>query len=162
MRRPLRENFAQPELSGLGPGQALNLNLTTSDGVRLGGWFVAADGFYQQHLKPPPPTKTGLAHVSGGESALGNGSPTSSPGHPTVSHPRDKLASVLHVALQTHPTILYFHGNAFTRALDLRARFYSALPSRLNANVFVIDYRGFGDSEGTPCEKGLLVDARAA
>lgn len=36
------------------------------------------------------------------------------------------------------------------------------LSSRLNANVLVIDYRGFGDSEGTPSERGLQLDARTA
>ncbi|KAG8738034.1 hypothetical protein FRC10_007384 [Ceratobasidium sp. 414] len=146
----------------LATGKTLNLNLTTSDGVRLGAWFVAADEFYQQHLKPSPPTKAGRAHVSDGQSGVRSGGSNSSPGHPIVYHPRDKLASVLRVALQTRPTILYFHGNTYTRALEFRARFYSTLSSRLDANVFVIDYRGFGDSEGTPSENGLLLDARAA
>ncbi|KAG9078469.1 hypothetical protein FS749_009500 [Ceratobasidium sp. UAMH 11750] len=36
MRWPFRENFTVPELSGLAPGKTLNLNLTTSDGVRPG------------------------------------------------------------------------------------------------------------------------------
>jgi fermentation-respiration switch protein FrsA (DUF1100 family) len=33
---------------------------------------------------------------------------------------------------------------------------------RLNASVLVFDYRGYGKSEGTPSEAGLLADARAA
>lgn len=39
---------------------------------------------------------------------------------------------------------------------------YQAYSSRLNVNVLAIDYRGFGDSTGTPSEKGLRIDARAA
>lgn len=30
-----------------------------------------------------------------------------------------------------------------------------------NVNVITIDYRGFGNSEGTPSEEGLRMDARA-
>lgn len=30
------------------------------------------------------------------------------------------------------------------------------------ANVLVIDYRGFGDSEGTPTEEGVNLDARTS
>lgn len=60
------------------------------------------------------------------------------------------------------PTVLFFHGNAATRALSKRIRLYSAYTSRLDTNVLAIDYRGFGDSPGTPTEDGLLTDARAA
>ncbi|KAG8712684.1 hypothetical protein FRC09_019578 [Ceratobasidium sp. 395] len=151
LRWPFQENFDLPELSGLAPGKTLNLNLTTSDGVRLGAWFVAADGFYQQHLRPSPPTET-----------ASRGSVLDAEKDRSTYHPRTKLTSILPLALQTHPTILYFHGNAYTRALVFRSRFYSSLSSRLDSNVFVIDYRGFGDSEGVPSEEGLLVDARAA
>jgi len=38
----------------------------------------------------------------------------------------------------------------------------SSLSSTLNVNVLTIDYRGFGDSTGTPSEPGLISDARAA
>ncbi|EGN98128.1 hypothetical protein SERLA73DRAFT_91363 [Serpula lacrymans var. lacrymans S7.3] len=65
-------------------------------------------------------------------------------------------------ALDSYPTVLFFHGNGATRALSLRVHYYSAFSSRLHANVLAIDYRGFGDSEGTPSEKGLANDARAA
>ncbi|OJA21015.1 hypothetical protein AZE42_02356 [Rhizopogon vesiculosus] len=65
-------------------------------------------------------------------------------------------------AVAQRPTVLFFHGNAATRALRMRTRLYSAFTSCLNTNVLVIDYRGFGDSPGTPTEDGLLMDARAA
>lgn len=75
---------------------------------------------------------------------------------------RDVLSTLLPLALSTHPTILFLHGNAMTRAFSYRTRLYSSLTSRLDANVLAIDYRGFGDSEGVPSERGLLLDARAA
>lgn len=40
--------------------------------------------------------------------------------------------------------------------------YYNALSSRLDVNIFTIDYRGFGDSSGTPSEDGLAIDARTA
>ncbi|KAL4070020.1 Alpha/Beta hydrolase protein [Scleroderma yunnanense] len=65
-------------------------------------------------------------------------------------------------ALASQPTILFFHGNAATRAFHVRVRQYSGFTSRVRANVLAIDYRGFGDSEGTPTEDGLVIDSRAA
>ncbi|KZT19963.1 alpha/beta-hydrolase [Neolentinus lepideus HHB14362 ss-1] len=65
-------------------------------------------------------------------------------------------------SLQSHPTILFLHGNAATRAVQFRVHHYSTLSSRLNANVLAIDYRGFGDSTGKPSEAGLVRDTRAA
>jgi abhydrolase domain-containing protein 12 len=66
------------------------------------------------------------------------------------------------LALKSRPTILFFHGNAATRAVSLRVSYYKDFSSRLGANVLAIDYRGFADSRGTPSEAGLALDARAA
>ncbi|TRM61167.1 Alpha/Beta hydrolase protein [Schizophyllum amplum] len=65
-------------------------------------------------------------------------------------------------ALAAYPTILFFHGNAATRAFPARIQHYTMFSSRLAANVLAIDYRGFGDSTGTPSEEGLTTDAHAA
>ncbi|KAJ3881623.1 Alpha/Beta hydrolase protein [Lentinula edodes] len=65
-------------------------------------------------------------------------------------------------ALRARPTILFFHGNAATRAFKVRIQHYTAFSSRLNANVLAVDYRGFADSTGSPSEEGLVRDARAA
>lgn len=46
--------------------------------------------------------------------------------------------------------------------LQVHVRHYQAFASRLRANVFAPDYRGFGDSTGVPSEAGLTLDARAA
>jgi abhydrolase domain-containing protein 12 len=40
-------------------------------------------------------------------------------------------------------------------------RGYSAFSNNLDCNVLAVDYRGFGDSSGTPSEEGLVNDARA-
>ncbi|OCF78742.1 hypothetical protein I204_00686 [Kwoniella mangroviensis CBS 8886] len=78
---------------------------------------------------------------------------------PPDSLPGDELFE--HAFVQ-RPTILYFHGNAGTRAVSHRVRSYSAFSTNLDCNVLVIDYRGFGDSTGRPTEEGLIIDARTA
>lgn len=55
--------------------------------------------------------------------------------------------------------LLYFHGNAGNVGDRLdRARI---LVERLGLDVFLVDYRGYGLSEGEPSEDGLYRDARA-
>ena len=46
--------------------------------------------------------------------------------------------------------------------MSQRVRYYTTYAHAFNANVLAIDYRGFGDSSGTPNKEGLVVDARAA
>jgi fermentation-respiration switch protein FrsA (DUF1100 family) len=56
--------------------------------------------------------------------------------------------------------VLYCHGNGGNITYlwpDLKL-----LTERLNVSVFAFDYRGYGRSQGTPSESGLLADARAA
>jgi|CXWL01.1.fsa_nt_gi fermentation-respiration switch protein FrsA (DUF1100 family) len=56
-------------------------------------------------------------------------------------------------------TILLFHGNAGNngdRVQELRVL------HSLRCNVMIVDYRGFGESEGHPTENGTYMDARAA
>jgi abhydrolase domain-containing protein 12 len=61
------------------------------------------------------------------------------------------------------PFILYFHGNASTRALFYQVETYkSLLTAYPKSQMLAIDYRGFGDSEGNPTETGLLTDALTA
>ena len=55
--------------------------------------------------------------------------------------------------------LLWFHGNAGN--LAHRAPQMLAL-ARIPAQVFIVDYRGYGRSEGRPDEHGLYRDGRAA
>jgi hypothetical protein len=55
--------------------------------------------------------------------------------------------------------VLFFHGNAGNAADRLeRAKI---LHDRFGLDVFLVDYRGYGRSEGSPSEAGLRRDARA-
>jgi fermentation-respiration switch protein FrsA (DUF1100 family) len=60
---------------------------------------------------------------------------------------------------QRRMTLLWFHGNAgnITSRYGMVERLVE-----LPAEVFIIDYRGYGRSEGSPSEQGLYLDARAA
>lgn len=59
----------------------------------------------------------------------------------------------------SNKVILHFHGNGgnISHRLPL-IRLLHSLP----ANVFIIDYRGYGRSEGKPSEENLYRDAKAA
>lgn len=57
------------------------------------------------------------------------------------------------------PTVLVFNGNAINRAAraPLAERFHER-----GLGVLLFDYRGYGGNPGSPDERGLLADARAA
>ena len=62
-------------------------------------------------------------------------------------------------AQQARRTVLFFHGNAgnISHRLENLAIFH-----QLGLNTLIIDYRGYGLSEGRPSETGLYRDAEAA
>ncbi|MGM0412575.1 MAG: alpha/beta hydrolase [Pseudomonadota bacterium] len=55
-------------------------------------------------------------------------------------------------------TVVFFHGNAENISTHLASVFW--LPRR-GFNVFLMDYRGYGSSDGTPTPAGLVADMRA-
>jgi len=61
--------------------------------------------------------------------------------------------------VETDATLLYLHGNAGN--ISHRSDIIGELV-KLPVNVLIIDYRGYGKSEGRPSEAGLYADARAA
>ncbi|RPD56145.1 alpha/beta-hydrolase [Lentinus tigrinus ALCF2SS1-7] len=132
IRIPWGANFDLPEKYGLAPGKTMNTKLVTTDNVKIGSWFVLSEPFYQEYRASSPVL------------------PTQPP------------LEVIQTALRTYPTILYCHGAAATRAAPARMQHYSSFSSRLQANILIIDYRGFGDSEGIPSEAGLAEDAKTA
>ncbi len=59
----------------------------------------------------------------------------------------------------TEKIILFFHGNAG----NISDRFEKIQMFRqLGHSIFIIDYRGYGRSEGRPTEKGMYLDAQGA
>lgn len=76
-----------------------------------------------------------------------------------VTEDQIKLTAWYHPAAQTQKTIVYFQGN------NGNVRYRS---EKLNAfidngfGILAVNYRGYGDSEGSPSEQGLYTDARTA
>jgi len=60
---------------------------------------------------------------------------------------------------QSKQVLLFFHGNAGNIS---HRRESIEIFHRLGLNVFIIDYRGYGQSKGKPSEQGLYQDAAAA
>lgn len=55
-------------------------------------------------------------------------------------------------------TVLMFHGNAGN--IGHRVPIAKAVQDTLQCNVFLLEYRGYGMSTGTPDEAGLKIDAQ--
>jgi len=60
----------------------------------------------------------------------------------------------------TRPTVFTFHGNGmnFSGQLPCAKLFYQ----NMRCNIVMLSYRGYGNSEGVPSEKGIQMDAQAA
>jgi hypothetical protein len=57
-------------------------------------------------------------------------------------------------------TILMFHGNAGN--IGHRVPIARMFMQRMGCNVFMLEYRGYGLSTGSPDETGLMIDAQTA
>jgi len=58
------------------------------------------------------------------------------------------------------PTIIFFHGNAGNIGFCLPNA--KSLYVSTGCNILLVEYRGYGNSSGSPSEKGLKLDAQAA
>lgn len=97
------------------------------------------------------------------------------PEHTMIAEPNDwglpyddvKLSTVDGLKLQawyipypeSNRVVLFFHGNAgnISHRKESLEIFH-----KLGLNVFILDYRGYGKSEGEPNEPGLYIDSRTA
>lgn len=60
---------------------------------------------------------------------------------------------------QAKKTLLLFHGNAGNNSNRIdKVR----VMREAKVNIFMVDYRGYGNSQGKPTEKGIYLDAQAA
>eukprot|EP00744_Colponema_vietnamica_P004396 GILI01006576.1.p1 GENE.GILI01006576.1~~GILI01006576.1.p1 ORF type:complete len:348 (-),score=98.81 GILI01006576.1:447-1490(-) len=62
--------------------------------------------------------------------------------------------------VRSRPTFLYLQANAGN--MGFRLPDVSQLHHDVQVNVFMLSYRGYGNSEGVPNEKGITLDAEAA
>ncbi|KYN24336.1 Abhydrolase domain-containing protein 13 [Trachymyrmex cornetzi] len=68
-----------------------------------------------------------------------------------VSQPEDRMRKA--------PTLLFLHGNAGN--MGHRLQNIVGLYHNIQCNILMLEYRGYGLSQGTPSEEGLYMDARA-
>jgi uncharacterized protein len=155
-----------PPAASVLPG-AEEVAFETADGLRLGGWFVAAGAvaagavaagavaagavdnrairFPRWATLPsgaPVPARMGEARQ--GEARQGEARPDEA---------RRGLRG------RPGPAVLVCNGNGGNRSL--RAPLAAAL-ARMGLAVLLFDYRGYGGNPGHPTEEGLAADARAA
>lgn len=80
---------------------------------------------------------------------------------------RSKDGTMLHMffipqtadKIKRAPTVLFLHGNAGN--MGHRLQNVVGLYEKLQCNILMLEYRGFGLSQGSPSEEGLYMDARA-
>jgi hypothetical protein len=89
------------------------------------------------------------------------GVPRLSPGAAAIRIPvaRDiAIGGKVYTAKPGAPVIIYFHGNGeIASDYDTIAPLYTSL----GITLVVLDYRGYGTSDGTPSASALIADARA-
>lgn len=130
---PFFTDFNTPEYFGFGHNKVRNVRIETDDGVQVGAWHILPSHYYMgQRLRF---REKDMMQDAIYDLALGN---------------------------PDYETVIYFHGNAGNRAAPWRVDLYKKLNDKFpNVNIIAIDYRGFGDSKGTPSEDGLRSDAMA-
>ena len=71
-----------------------------------------------------------------------------------------RLHGLWFAAVEPRMTVVFFHGNAGN--VCHRAQRLGMIRDRYRVNLFAVDYRGYGRSEGQPNEAGVDLDAEAA
>ncbi|KAF4435517.1 Monoacylglycerol lipase ABHD12 [Fusarium acutatum] len=129
-----------PEQFGFAHHQVTPFYISTPDGVKLHTWHVLPLATYESHQ----------------EELFGQG-----PDGGLV----DKFEETLNFRLlKENPNgrlVLYFHGTSGTMASGWRPDSYRSLYSAdpVNTHVLTFDYRGYGESTGSPSEDGIITDA---
>ncbi|KAG5664250.1 hypothetical protein KAF25_007984 [Fusarium avenaceum] len=129
-----------PEQFGFAHRQVAPFYIPTPDGVKLHSWHVLPLATYesnQQDLLAQGP-KAGLVEIF--EETLNF--------RLLRENPNTRL-------------VLYFHGTSGTMASGWRPDSYRSLYSAdpVNTHVLAFDYRGYGESTGSPSEQGIITDA---
>jgi len=121
---------------------------------------------------PTPPSYTIQAHGDGNrelfiqpaDSSLFKKVPRAEIAEIPIANGRRKGETILTAYVKAPTpvsfTLLHSHGNAVD--LGQMLPFYEQISKHLRVNVFAYDYRGYGQSSGTPAASSCLVDISAA
>lgn len=129
---------------GLNADTSEDVAIQTSDGEILKGWLLR----YRQATQNTATTTSGIeSQPSGHEPGQTD---ATAPETTPLEKPKDESANRV--------LVIYFPGNAqnrFQRLADLKEI------QSCGTDVLIFDYRGFGDSTGSPAESDMEADARA-
>ncbi|KAJ8104223.1 Alpha/Beta hydrolase protein [Lipomyces tetrasporus] len=140
LRLGSKETLYHPESSGFAQNQVAPFWLTMPDGVKLFGWHILPLDVYAAHKEELRARSATKDAIDSGELAKG---------HLEILK-KDPDARVM----------IYFHGNSGCISSMHRPDIYRSLisTSPAHTHLFVVDYRGFGISGGTPTENALISD----
>ena len=129
-----------PETFGFLHNQVVPFSIKTKDDIALHAWHILPFGIYQRNEQTLLSEPSGFVHNVESRHAF--------------KLLRDDPEARL---------VISFHGTSGTIASRWRPdgyrAIYSAAPEKIH--VLAIEYRGYGLSDGTPSEEGLLLDAIA-
>ncbi|GKU06808.1 abhydrolase protein 12 protein [Fusarium langsethiae] len=129
-----------PEQFGFAHHQVTPFYIPTVDGIKLHSWHVLPLATYEAHQQQLIAQGPEAGLVENFEDALNF--------HLLKENPNSRL-------------VLYFHGTSGTMASGWRPDSYRSLYSAdpINTHVLTFDYRGYGESTGSPSENGIITDA---
>ncbi|KAK9490912.1 Alpha/Beta hydrolase protein [Lipomyces doorenjongii] len=135
-----KETVYHPESVGFAQNQVAPFWLTMPDGVKLFGWHILPLDVYAAHRQE-------LRGLSATQDSIDSG----------------EFAKRHLEILKEDPdarVIIYYHGNSGCISAMHRPDIYRSLisTSPAHTHLFVVDYRGFGISGGTPSEEALISD----
>lgn len=132
------QQLDKPETFGFLKNQVSPFRIPTKDGQRLYAWLVTPLRVYARNE----------CALTGDPSALSENIENRQAFKLLASDPNSRL-------------IIYFHGNAGTVGQTRRTEAYRMISSGASDTIHVLafDYRGFGNSTGSPTEEGLIIDA---
>ncbi|KAI8873647.1 alpha/beta-hydrolase [Ramicandelaber brevisporus] len=175
-------DLKQPEQFGLERARSRSLRLTTADDISLGAWHLLPSNcpLGQQHDGYSSGGSVGsVGSVDRDDSAAvitstitsncsdvsgnSNGNNNSSNTRSNTSNNSSSKDRLFEDALRrADVAVLYLHGQFGNRGKSSRLNMYHAIQKHLpSAHILVLDYRGFADSDGSPYEDGLILDALA-
>lgn len=135
--------------------------MRTKDGVRIHAWLIRGPKKskqlhqYRQSLRNKDSGSGGSLSSNSSVSSTGSAASSSSSSSSSSASIQEQMESF------NTPTMIFFHGNAGNishRLLNVSEMYRAGL----ECNVFLVEYRGYGLSEGEPTEEGLMLDAECA
>ncbi|KAF0634703.1 hypothetical protein FPSE5266_08872 [Fusarium pseudograminearum] len=129
-----------PEQFGFAHHQVTPFYISTADGIKLHSWHVLPLATYEVHQQE--------LIAQGPEAGLVENFEDTLNFHLLKENPNSRL-------------VLYFHGTSGTMASGWRPDSYRSLYSAdpTNTHVLTFDFRGYGESTGSPSEDGVITDA---